>query len=323
MYSIDSLDGLVEHLEAKAFTLSGLPPYQLNHRKKCMNSLKRRRVCSVDQAGRKFIVYRAENGSQYRSEQKEHPLLNEQDERSPLAIQNCKDAENEPAIVRPQKSFAAVLVAAIHEQESESKERQCKAVDKSQADGVETGCQKALRSEQSPREVAVIEATMSSQKNTTANKKKRKNRGLKKTKAPKFNTCGELVEYLAVLESKLGQKRRRLMALNFEIDVAQDFHNKDPRNDSTMIRPNIVSQDVVTREKRLRRGVKTLKLMRKQYNTLSSRHARAIQEWYYRAKSNSATWDDIYLFLKTPFLERLIPLLQREEAGDSTDPEQP
>ena len=58
MYSVSPLDRGREDLEAKAFTLKSLSGTDFEARKSNMHKLSRRKICSIDQAGRKFIVYR-------------------------------------------------------------------------------------------------------------------------------------------------------------------------------------------------------------------------------------------------------------------------
>ena len=57
VYSVSDLNAAIENLEAKAFTLRDVPQADFEARKRGMNKLSRAKICSIDQAGRKFIIY--------------------------------------------------------------------------------------------------------------------------------------------------------------------------------------------------------------------------------------------------------------------------
>ena len=57
VYAIQTLDETDQDLEAKAYMLNDIPKFELRTRKRSMQKLQARQICSVDQAGRKFIVY--------------------------------------------------------------------------------------------------------------------------------------------------------------------------------------------------------------------------------------------------------------------------
>ena len=60
-YSAESLRMPGIKFYAKAYVLDGLSRQQLKFRKKSMNRLEKLRACTIDQSGRKFIIYRAED----------------------------------------------------------------------------------------------------------------------------------------------------------------------------------------------------------------------------------------------------------------------
>ena len=59
VYAIQTLDETDQDLETKAYILSDITKSEFRTRKRSMKRLEARQICSVDQAGRKFIVYHA------------------------------------------------------------------------------------------------------------------------------------------------------------------------------------------------------------------------------------------------------------------------
>ena len=58
VYSVTSLCGDTEEFEAKAFDLDQLEPAARRNGNRSLYVLSRRRLCAIDQAGKKFVVYR-------------------------------------------------------------------------------------------------------------------------------------------------------------------------------------------------------------------------------------------------------------------------
>ena len=59
VYLVEPLDVPVQQFHAKAYVLSDLSRGEFAAKKRSMNKLGGQRICSIDQAGKKFIVYRA------------------------------------------------------------------------------------------------------------------------------------------------------------------------------------------------------------------------------------------------------------------------
>ena len=125
--------------------------------------------------------------------------------------------------------------------------------------------QKSHSARKSPK-LPTMKAADSSRENDVPEKKKRKkrNRGLKKVKVPRFATIWELESFLGIMVSRLTIQRRKLSAEKSVTDtrvysVAQNWE-----------------QDQRARHKKVE---KTTAAMQRQYDALSSRHFWACKQW--------------------------------------------
>ena len=181
VYSANSLKSVTQNLEAKAYSFNGLSRRDLDFRKKSMNQLPGR-FCSIDQAGRKFIVY--------------------QNDKSPqnFSLEKARKIENRAVRLEP-----AINQGMIPSQLG-FPNRQCNAANEFNATEVETQVHTLPVSAQESSIVPHLE-----EESPTGNiKHKKRQRGLKKIKIAHFRSLETFDQFLFNFSMRLSNRRRRL-----------------------------------------------------------------------------------------------------------------
>ena len=269
VYSVESLTKSIRNLEAKAYTLSGLSKSQRKATKK-----RRQKYCFIDHVGKGFIVYPVDGQS---------PHDKEQQQQSPLQALDVHSRHKGPMRPTLAQLHRSPMVGAADEIETRKDEpktgvvRGSKQLTPNLRDGdgeaagsfhvtdVKTHQPKTHVAKQSPK-LPTMEVADSSQENNVPNEKKRKkrNRGLKKAKVPRFATLAELESFLEILDFRLDKQQRKL---SIEKAITE-----------TGLYSFTESQEQQQRA-RHKRMAKTIAATQLQYDTLSSRLFRVPNPW--------------------------------------------
>ena len=278
VYLVESLNRSTLKLEAKAYTLAELSQSQRKATKKL-----RQQICSIDQAGKKFVVYRVDATSQDNRRKQQHSMLqtpdahssNNRSSRSSVAQLHRSSKTERAGETETGKTEPRIIVAR------ESKTLTPKvgnshdeAAGNSFVADVRTRQQKRLISKNIPK-LPTMKAVDNSQEKDVPEKKKRKrrNRGLKKAKVPRFDTPEELQSFLAIIDSRLRLRRR-------ELSPQRPWHSK---------------------------MAKTTAAMQRQYDDLSSR--------LFRARMKEYEWWTLRWRISDK-LDQWMPIIDEEEQFD-------
>ena len=227
VYAISDLNAAVGNIEAKAFILRDISQTDFEARKRNINKLSRRRICSIDQAGRKFIVYRC--------------LCPQVKSESMLQVsgQASKAKENQQSMTRS-KSFQS----SAYDQGSKGKRRK-RQRKKHQGQAEQQEARKRENSpaeaddkmllinegSKSPRNIALLPDKLASM--TPANqiterqgRKRLRKRGKRKLSIPEFASIFDLNSFWAKQRTKAIQTAQLLFLTNSEDSPKHGSHPK-------------------------------------------------------------------------------------------------
>ena len=212
VYLVDSLNEPTLNLEAKAYTLGGLSESQRKAIKK-----PRQRLCSIDQAGKKFIVYRVDAKSQDSRTKQQRSMLQAPDahsshsrpSRSSVAQLHRSSKTEHASKIETGKNEPKIIVARESKKLTPNAgNSHTEAAGNSFVTVVRKRQQKRLVAKNIPK-LPTMKGVENSQEKDVPKKKKRKqrNRGLKKAKVPRFSELWELQSFLAILDSRPWNKK--------------------------------------------------------------------------------------------------------------------
>ena len=272
VYLVDSLNKSTLDLEAKAYTLGGLS----NSQRKAAKKL-RQKLCSIDQAGKKFVVYRVDAKSTDSRKQQQRSMLQTLDAQSthnrpprssvaPLHRYSKTEGASETEIGKDEPK--TIVARGSKQLTLNAGDSHGEAATNSFATDVRTRQQKRLKAKKLPN-LPMMKAVDISQAKDVPEKKTRKhrNRGLKKANIPRFSTLWDLQSFLAVIDSRLTLRRR-------ELSSERPWHKK---------------------------MAKTTAAMQRQHDALSSRFSRARKKWDEWQTLRGKISDDIHQWI--PFIE--------------------
>ncbi|KAM0799177.1 hypothetical protein BDR22DRAFT_856957 [Usnea florida] len=271
VYLVDSLNEPTLDLEAKAYTLCTLSKSQRKAAKKF-----KQKLCSIDQAGKKFVIYRVDAKSQDSRKQQQRSMLQTLDAHSShnrpsksSVAQTYRSSKTEQAGENETgKDEPKLIVARGSKQLPNAGNSHGEAAGDSFVADVRTRQQRRLIAKNPPK-LPTMKAVESSQEEDVPKKKKKKqrNRGLKKARVPRFYTLWELQSFLAIIDSRLTLRRR-------ELSLDRPWNKKMAKNTAAMQR---------------------------QRDALSSRFFRARQKWDELQILRWRIFDEDYQ--QTPFIE--------------------
>ena len=210
VYVVDSLNKSTLKLEAKAYRLGELVTSQRELRQ---------RLCSIDQAGKTF-VYRVDAKSQDSREKQQRSMLQAPSAHSSQSrpsrsavtqLHRFSTIQSAGRIQLLKYEPKCVVARGSKQPTSNFGDGDDEAARSPHVTGVRTKRQKMHAAKQSPK-LATMKAVDDSQRNNVPEKKKRKkrNRGLKKAKVPRFSDLSELESFLAIMSSRLTIQRTKL-----------------------------------------------------------------------------------------------------------------
>ena len=318
VYSVYPLDQPAETLEAKAYILSGIPNWQLEKRKKSMNKLKGRRICSIDQAGRKFIVYRID----------ERPWKTLESQEDLMSYVPCK-----PLKLAHSLRNAVGTSAAVEPCRHLPKPINTRATEQAKLDHRVGGHKAAIipswiRPEIGRRTFStVVDSSKNPQVTGTTilgkeqssqgtNIGRKRNRGLRKIKIPHFDTFAELDSFCTKMTSRLVDLRVAAHLKTEELYEEEQLYRKQMIRSSrstahfSIINPSserILAQhrqDLKILGARAKRLGKTALIAWNQHKSFSSYCTSARQRW------------EIWESLREHLIERLSRSKQLELVED-------
>ena len=285
VYSVTSLDDPLQILEAKAYMLDNLSSSELRTKKRSMKKLEPQRICTIDQAGRKFIVYRFSEQSRKITKVVGTPMVPAHQKPSTLSTLCPSLVEvarkPQPRTYRSQQSPVC----------NTKQKKRYSSSSRPPLVGPRSILPTAVNVLDGPSErfvdkaVAQVTGTITPPGNVH---KQKKNRGVKKLKIPHFNSWSQIDTFQALMSSRLVKLRTvsylQTEVLRTERQQMTSLRDSEPNTYANWIslskeNPVEAREGLKTLEAKTQRLAITALSAWNQYKSFSSRCNRACGEW--------------------------------------------
>ena len=264
VYAISDLSAVIENIEAKAFTLNGVSQDDFETRKRSMNKLSRRKICSIDQAGRKFIVYRC-------------PCPQPKSENMPQASGSASKAKGNQESMTGAKSFQGSTNdqgskegrhkrrhKKLHQQTRQQQPGECKSGIGELDDKVPQGSKHSRNIVQLSSELASAKTDASTPANQITKQRGRKRlrkRGNRKLSIPFFTNISHLHDFCVEQRATAIQTARLLFLIRSEKSAQNSRHPKAVKKYEKQAerRSRAVRVQLENLERRLERSISLLR----------------------------------------------------------------
>ena len=284
VYSASAVDDLGHKLEAKAYILNGISKRQRRAKMRSIIQLKERTIASINQARRRFIIYKEYVPSESRIDNAKKSISNHfisKGRRGRRAAKLPRTQPNRPASEKPgefderKDRLQQEMVHQPKVQRLNHAKRSGKVESRSKNVCSENEEKKEPEFKTNPAVVLALGAVPSLQEAVAPQPptKRRRNRGLKKPAVPYFYTCTELHAYIETLDLRLANRKDELDKLlrDIKLDMSPNVRIRRRGSDT-------LDFDIQKKQARQKRLMKAIALVECQRDVLRSRHTRACKQ---------------------------------------------